>query len=253
MRQRQQQQESLSRFLTYILCRRPDEFGLVLDDQGWMPIKELLRTLAEEKDWGFVRRSHLEEVVNLTHPGQFEISGGLIRSLPVGAVAVRKEAAGWPPPLLYRAITIKSHPVVAERGLQAPAGGQLVLAATPEMALRLGRRRDPKALVVTIQAQAAAKKQVFFYRYGEELYLTDSLPLGFLQIPSLPRELTPRPRAKPAPPDQGTSLPQLPGSVMLDIRGEPIKPEPIKPWKEKGKKQGPTWKEEVRHQRRKRS
>jgi putative RNA 2'-phosphotransferase len=247
MRHRQQQ-ESLARFLTYILCRRPDEFGLVLDDQGWLPIKELLRTLAEEKDWGFVRRSHLEEVVNLTHPGQFEISGGLIRSLPVGAVAVRKEEAGWPPPLLYRAITIKSHPVVSERGLQPSTGNQLILAASPEMALRLGHRRDPKALVVTIQAQAAAKKKVVFYRYGEELFLTNAIPVEFLQMPSLPRELIPRPRAKPASPDQVTPLPQLPGSVLLDILGEPIKP-----WKEKGKKQGPTWKEEVRHQRRKRS
>ncbi len=73
MRQRQQRQESLAKLLSYILSRRPDEFGLVLDETGRLPVKELLWALAQEEGWGYVRRSHLEEVVNLVTPGAFEL------------------------------------------------------------------------------------------------------------------------------------------------------------------------------------
>ena len=67
MRQRQQRQESLAKLLSYILCRRPDEFGLVLDDAGRLPVKELLWALVQEEGWGYVRRSHLGD--DHTAPG----------------------------------------------------------------------------------------------------------------------------------------------------------------------------------------
>jgi putative RNA 2'-phosphotransferase len=171
MRQRQQRQESLAKLLSYILCRRPDEFGLVLDEAGRLPVKELLWALAQEEGWGYVRRSHLEEVVNLVSSGAFELDNIHIRALQPGPAKLRSQESVWPPPLLYRSITAKSHAVVAARGLRPPTAGELVLASNPEMARRLGQRRDPQAVLVTIQAQNAAKRGVKFFSYGEGLYL----------------------------------------------------------------------------------
>ena len=195
MRQRQQRQESLAKLLSYILCRRPDEFGLVLDEAGRLPVKELLWALAQEEGWGYVRRSHLEEVVNLVSPGAFELDKTHIRALQPGPAKLRSRESVWPPPLLYRAITAKSHGVVAERGLQPPTAGELVLASDPEMARRLGRRRDPQAVLVTIQAQNAAKRGVEFFAYGEGLYLSGEIGPEYLQLPPAPK----KPEAKPTP------------------------------------------------------
>ena len=102
MRQRQQRQESLAKLLSYILSRRPDEFGLVLDEAGRLPVKELLWALAQEEGWGYVRRSHLEEVVNLVSPGAFELDKTYIRALQPGPAKLRSQESVWPPPLLYR-------------------------------------------------------------------------------------------------------------------------------------------------------
>jgi len=242
MRQRQQRQESLARLLVYILSRRPDEFGLVLDATGKLPVRELLWALAQEEGWGYVRRSHLEEVVNVTSPGAFELDQTHIRALQPGPANLRSQDAAWPPPtLLYRAITAKSHGVVAERGLQAPTGGELVLAADPEMARRLGRRRDPQAVLVVIQAQSAAKKGVEFFPYGEGLYLSGPIGPEYLQLPAAPK----KPEAKPAPVEKSVPVQPTPGSVWLDITGQPTKP-----WKEKGRKKDPAWKEGAKEQRR---
>jgi putative RNA 2'-phosphotransferase len=241
MRQRQQRQESLARLLGYILCRRPDEFGLVLDKTGRLPVKELLWTLAQEDGWGYVRRSHLEEVVNLVSPGAFELDQTHIRALQPGPAELRSQEAAWPPPLLYRAITAKSHPVVAERGLLPQAGSELVLASDPEMARRLGRRRDPQAVLVIIQAQNAAKKGREFYPYGQGLYLSEAIGPEYLQLPPAPK----KPEAKPARVEKPVPEPSTPGSVWLDIQGQPIKP-----WKEKGRKPDPAWKEGAKEHRR---
>ena len=53
----------LSRFLLYMLGRRPDEFGLVPEGEGWLSFREILRALHEEPGWGYVREIHLREVL----------------------------------------------------------------------------------------------------------------------------------------------------------------------------------------------
>jgi putative RNA 2'-phosphotransferase len=241
MRQRQQRQESLAKLLSYILCRRPDEFGLVLDKAGRLTVKELLWALVQEEGWGYVRRWHLEEVVNLVSPGAFELDGTHIRALLPGPAGLRSDEAAWPPPRLYRAITARSQAVVAERGLEVRAGGELVLAADPEIAERLGRRRDPQAVLVMVQAQNAAKRGVEFFPYGEGLYLSGPIGPEYLQLPPAPK----KPEARPKAPEKPAPEPPTPGSVWLDIQGQPVKP-----WKEKGRKKGPAWKEGATVQRR---
>ncbi|MDD3579979.1 MAG: RNA 2'-phosphotransferase [Desulfobacca sp.] len=242
-----QRLESLGRMLTYILSHRPDEFGLVLDAQGWLPIKELLRALSEEPGWGFVRRSHLQDAVYLLTPRRFEISANLIRSLPAGAALCRAAESEWPPALLYRAITRKSHAVVAQQGLRPTPDGQLILARNVEMAQRIGQRRDPQAVLVTVQAQAAAAVGSQFYRYGEELFLTTAIPLNFLQVPPCPKEEAKKPAPKPSTPEELRHTTAIPGSVLLDIQGRPVNRS-----KEQRRKKGPEWKEQARAERRQR-
>ncbi|AEB09017.1 RNA 2'-phosphotransferase [Desulfobacca acetoxidans] len=241
MRQRQQRQESLARLLRYILCHHPDEFGLVLDKSGRLAVKELLRALGQEEGWRFVRRSHLEEVVNLINPGDFELDQTYIRALHPQPAELRSQEAAWPPPLLYRAITANSHHAVAERGLQPPSGGELVLADNQELAKRLGQRRDPQAIMVIVQAQAAAKRGVNFFSYGPKLYLSDAIAPEYLQLPPTPK----KPVVKPAAADKKPPAPPAPGAIWLNIQGEPIKP-----WKEKGRQKDPGWKKAARTQRR---
>ena len=75
------QLESVARMLTYILSHRPDEFGLVLSEEGFIPIKHLLQVLSAEPGWGFVRRYHLDQIVGLMSPPAFEVEGERIRAL----------------------------------------------------------------------------------------------------------------------------------------------------------------------------
>ncbi len=238
------QLEGLARMLTYILSHRPDEFGLVLSDAGFIPIKHLLQVLTAEPGWGFVRRHHLDQVVGLMSPPAFEVAGEQIRALSPEPARLRRPPEEPPPALLYAAIPPKVHGKVWEAGLKPPPDQELVLAATPELALKLGSRRAPEPILVTVQAQAAARRGISFTGYGDGLYLAPALPRDLLQlppppqVPEKPKPSIPRP---PAP---------TPGSFTLDL---PRMFHPAaKPRRSKGKKEEPPWKAGTRALRKKR-
>ena len=73
--------EDLAKVLTYLLCHRPDEFGLVLDPEGFVSVKQLLQALAAEKGLAHVRRHDLEQLTGLMSPPRFELTGEKIRAL----------------------------------------------------------------------------------------------------------------------------------------------------------------------------
>jgi putative RNA 2'-phosphotransferase len=237
------QLESLARMLTYILSHRPDEFGLVLSDEGFIPIKHLLQALSAESGWGFVRRHHLDQVVGLMSPPAFEVAGEQIRALSPGPAQLRGPAGEPPPVLLYLAIPPKAHLRVWEEGLKPPPDRDLVLAATPELALKLGRRRAPNPILVTVQAQAAHRRRIAFTGYGQDLYLAPALPRDLLQLPPPPPAPDkPKPeKPRPPAPTPGTFILDLPGMFQPPSQG-----------RGKGKRDEPAWKAGTRALRKQR-
>ena len=220
----------LARLLTYLLCHRPDEFGLVLAADGFIPVKQVLQALTGEPDWGFVRRHHLDQMAALMQPPAFELAHDQIRSLAPGPARLRRPEA-TPPALLYTAIPPKAHGRVWEEGLKPPLEQELVLAATRETAMKLGRRRAPEPVIVTVQTQAALRAGIAFQGYGDELFLAPALPREFIQLPPPP----PR-EEKTGPPPKLPAEP-TPGSFMLELSQLASKAA-----KAKGKKKDPAWK-----------
>jgi putative RNA 2'-phosphotransferase len=231
----------LARMLTYLLCHRPDEFGLVLAADGFIPVKQVLQALTGEPGWGFVRRHHLDQVAALMQPPAFELADDRIRCLAPGPARLRRADAA-PPALLYAAIPPKAHERVWEEGLKPPPEKELVLAATRETAMKLGRRRAPEPVIVTVQAQAAVRAGIPFQGYGDELFLAPALPREFLQLPPPPQKDQARPAQPPRP------LP-APGSVLLDL--STLLP-PAPKIRGKGKKGETAWKAGARQLRKKR-
>ncbi len=76
----QRSPKQLAKILDYILSRRPDEFGLVTDDDGFIKIKELLKAINEEEGWKYVRQSHIDEILITLRDHSFEVAGNSIRA-----------------------------------------------------------------------------------------------------------------------------------------------------------------------------
>ena len=205
----------LAKFLAYVLGRRPDDFGLVPDGEGFVKVKDLLKVMHEEEGWGYVHQGALHEVVMSLPDPPVEIVDTRIRA--VGRELLpRPGAPNSLPKLLYTAVRSKAHPVVVENGI-LPLGGlpYVILSSDRAMAHRMGRRIDVSPVLLTVNVAWAAQFGVQIQQFGEKLYLAESIPVGAFSAPPLPKEDSePKPKKKGA---EENARAKTPGSFMLDL------------------------------------
>jgi putative RNA 2'-phosphotransferase len=240
-----QKQDSLEKFLRYVLGCRPDEFGLHPDARGFVPVKALLAGLHDEDGWRGVREGQITMLVN--QPGNlspFEVEGADIRLKPeLASLPPEAPAAAEMPKTLYLPLKPAAWPVIAERGLFPKLGASFArLWADKDLAQKIGRRLASEPVLVTVQAAAARKAGAAFTPYSELLWLTAEVPVRFLSGPPVPpkEEEPPSRKAK-------EKAPELPGSFHVEA--------PAAPQIHQGKKKGkhgdaPDWKNQTRRDRR---
>lgn len=249
--------KTLTKTLLYIAVHAPAEFGLFWDADGTMPWKELYWALQEDASLRFVRESILRELSGLGMDLPFVLDGPRLRLCP-DCNQPSYPLADHLPERLYFACRRKQYAYIHEHGI-TPSGRPLVpLSATKELALRLGRRRDPEPLLLEMLAAKAQVEGESIYWAGADLYLVASVPVRHVVFPLLRAEqqaaLTAWKKAetRPSRPDHPTT----PGSFFVDVhqfegRGT-AQNGAGKANKQRGKKKH-DWKRDAKQERHKRS
>jgi putative RNA 2'-phosphotransferase len=207
----------LSRFLTYLLAHRPDEFGLVPDASGFISIKDLLRAVHEEPGWGYVREGHIREVLIGKDRALFVREEDRLRSVEKRWHLDLRTPSENTPKILFIAIKRKAHVHVMEKGLSSDR--PLVLSPDRDMALRIGERRDQKPILLEVLTGPAQQQGVAFHAFGD-LYLSREIPPEFISGPPVPEgipELQPPKKEKPVP--QPSAL--TGGTFVLEAHRDP--------------------------------
>ncbi len=210
--------KKLGKIIEYILLHRPDEFGLFLNDDGGLPIKELLWALHEEAGWKHVRIGHLKELSHSNLQLAFTVEESLIRPKSTSSTTITSEV---PPRLLFFAAKRKAYPVISKHGLRAGGRPYLPLATTKEMAYRIGKRRDPKPILLTVHSAQAHDSGQEFFNGGEFIYLVKTLPPTFISGPPVREAPQPRRGSRPSTTAQEAEIPPLVGSFILDPARDP--------------------------------
>jgi len=204
---------NLARLLTYALGRRPGEFGLVPDDDGFFKIKDVLKAVCEEDGFGYVRLAHINEILlTIPDPG-LEIMGNRIRAGGRPPPAPPAETADLPK-LLYTCVRRRAYPHVLERGITPSSHSRVVLSDSKEMAERIGRRSDPSPVALTVQVASAREHGISFHSAGSNLYLAAEIPPPCFRGPALPKEAERKHAESPAP---ETKRSATPGSYTIDL------------------------------------
>jgi len=184
---RQRQIEQFAKLSSYILGRRPDEFGLVPDSDGYIKIKEFLQAISETDGWKFIRISHINEMMMVVSDPPIEIKDTLIRARDRNHLG-QYLPTDTPPKLLYIYIKKKSYPGVLENGIKPTFHPKVICSDSQEMALRIGKRRDIQPVLLTVQVKKSLDNGVLFSHDGGLLYLAQHIPLGCFSGPPLPKE-----------------------------------------------------------------
>ena len=179
--------ENLARLMTYMLGHRPDEFGLVPDPEGFVPVKEMLQAMHEEAGWGYVRQGHINEVVLGTERSLFQPQEKRIRAVDRRWHLNLDRPSETIPRILFTPVRRRAHPHVMQKGLRSLQARHIVLSRDREMGTRLGKRRDPRPIILEVLAAAAGDSGLAFYGFGD-LYLATEIPPKYIAGPPPSKE-----------------------------------------------------------------
>jgi len=180
--------DSIVKLLHYILGYRPDEFGLVPDPDGYVPVKELLKVIHEEENYGYVRESHIREILLGPDRFLFELMDQRIRSLDRQWEPDLSTPCLDLPAILFAPIRRRAHAHVMEKGLSAGNNKYILLTPEKDFAEKIGRRTDPEPVLLEILANEAGRVGNPFLAFGE-LFLVKEIPARFIAGPPVPKEV----------------------------------------------------------------
>ena len=178
---------STSKFLSLVLRHQPEVVGMQLDPEGWLPIVDLIENANRQGKQLTLELLH--EVVASCEKKRFSLSedGLKIRANQghsVPDVELNLEAVP-PPSVLYHGTVAAFVNSIREQGLLKRSRNHVHLSADIETAKRVGARRG-KPVVLTIQAKAMQESGRAFYLSANGVWLTDAVPVSFIQFPELP-------------------------------------------------------------------
>jgi len=179
--------KQLAKLLAYMLGRQPDEFGLVPDKEGYIKVKELLQAIAEEDGWRHVRRQHIDEILLTVPDPAIEIVADSIRAKNRARLP-RPNPPQNLPKLLYTCVRQKAHPVVLEKGIFPMGHPWVVLSLSSDMAVRMGKRKDPLPVLLTVNVQKLLSRGFILHQIGRTLCLAESVPIDCFSGPPLEKQ-----------------------------------------------------------------
>ncbi len=193
---------ALSKKMAHALRHAPWVYELELDNEGWVPVADLLETLlAERRQWRDLREEDLAELIARADKQRYEMRDGKIRALyghSIPGKLAKIEAA--PPLLLYHGTTstvlkaIRAHGLKPMRrqyvhlSVDIPTALQVARRRTDRAAdhsfpseahfvhLQVARHRTDRAVILKIRAADAHAQGIKFYRGNDMVWLADHVP-----------------------------------------------------------------------------
>ena len=174
----------LSKTISHALRHKPEDYGLRLDTEGWVPIDELLSALRRRRDaWQQISTTDLERIIAESEKQRFEVRAGKIRAFYGHSTAekIEKQPA-IPPEFLYHGTTRPAANAIQREGLRSMKRQYVHLSTDERTARLVALRRTAQPVILRIAALEAHRQGVRFYPGNEDIWLADPIPPEFIHF-----------------------------------------------------------------------
>ena len=174
--------ENLSKEISYALRHAPWEYELEMDEEGWVPVEQLLDALHRNEKWVNIGEADLKEMIEKSEKKRHELADGRIRafyghSIPMKILKEEK----MPPDVLYHGTARRFLESINENGLLPQSRQYVHLSQDIETAENVGRRHDDKPCILIIDAKKAWDDGVRFYLGNQKVWLADTIPSRYIR------------------------------------------------------------------------
>jgi len=174
---------TISKTMSHALRHAPEEYGLTLDAAGWTDLEEV-RAAVSKALRAPVTLDDIERVVAESPKRRFETDGVSIRAVYGHSIEgrIQHPLASNPPDRLFHATAPSVVPAIRSEGLRAMARQYVHLAVEPEVAVRVGRRKDAHPALLSVDVARFRSDGHELFAAGPYIYLADSVPPEYLTV-----------------------------------------------------------------------
>jgi putative RNA 2'-phosphotransferase len=172
----------ISKFLSLLLRHKPEKLNLILDDEGYVEVKLLLKALRNNR-WDTFTKEDLDRVVETNNKKRFAYSenGLRIRASQGHSINVNLGLASIKPPkFLYHGTVNKFLNAIKLEGLKKGSRQHVHLSIDEDTATNVGSRRG-KPVILTINAEKMYQDGLKIFLSANKVWLTDFVPTEYVQ------------------------------------------------------------------------
>lgn len=176
------QLEQLSKEVSYALRHAPWEYELEMDEEGWVPIEQLLDALHRSEKWKDICEADLGRMIEESEKKRHEIKDGKIRAFYGHSIPMKiAKEEKMPPEILYHGTARRFMQSIMENGLLPQSRQYVHLSQDLETAENVGKRHDQKPCILIIDAKRAWDEGIKFYLGNEKVWLADAIPDKYIR------------------------------------------------------------------------
>lgn len=173
--------KELSREISYILRHAPQDYGLTLDEQGWVGVDALISVLKSQGRFMFLTCDDIEKMIQTSSKMRHQMLNGKIRALYGHSLEKKiKKSPVEPPDVLYHGTARRFVENILAIGLISKDRQYVHLSEDKETALTVGKRRDSTPVIFKVDAKGAWAEGIHFYKENDDIWLADAIPSRFI-------------------------------------------------------------------------
>ena len=129
----------LSKEISYALRHAPWEYELEMDEEGWVPIEQLLDALHRKNDWKSITQEDIQQMIDISEKKRHEIVGSRIRAFYGHSIPMKiSKIQSKPPEILYHGTARRFMESIMKNGLSPQSRQYVHLSQDVETANKVG-------------------------------------------------------------------------------------------------------------------
>ncbi|MDH7509074.1 MAG: RNA 2'-phosphotransferase [Methanomassiliicoccales archaeon] len=175
--------DQIGRTMAGVLRHFPEKFGLKMDSQGFVSLKDFVNALrTQQRRYHWIRPYHIIAIIETDPKGRYEVSNDMIRATYGHTIELDlKLPTDNTPEKLYYPTTPEEADIILETGLK-PSDRKLVhLSKTYKDAVIAGSVRTDSPVILEIDAKKAVEDGIVIQRAGKTVFLVEEVPACYLK------------------------------------------------------------------------
>lgn len=175
--------DQIGRTMAGVLRHFPEKFGLKMDPQGFVSLKDFVNALrTHQRRYHWIRPYHIIAIIETDPKGRYEVSNDMIRATYGHTIELDlKLPTDNTPDKLYYPTTPEEADIILETGLK-PSDRKLVhLSRTYKDAVVAGSVRTESPVILEVDAKKAVEDGIVIQRAGKTVFLVEEVPACYLK------------------------------------------------------------------------